>query len=319
MIDTVTKNITVTDQFKRDVIEGLNSKIKKIPSKYFYDANGDKLFQEIMNLDEYYLTKCELEILQNQSEKIIKTITHDSFDIIELGAGDGEKIQFFINSCLENNRTIRYIPIDISKDVLVTNKNKIKNNFPSVSVQPQHGEYFSSLKKIEKNTSNRVLMFMGSNIGNFQKKEAIEFVKKLYDYMHPDDYLILGVDLKKNPKTILAAYDDSEGITKKFNLNLLNRINTELNADFQLKNFDHYASYNPITGITYSFLISLKQQTVTIDNKVIKFNKNEAIHTEVSLKYSEDDLKTIGMEIGIRLEKLYFDHRHYYSLALYKK
>jgi uncharacterized SAM-dependent methyltransferase len=180
------------------------------------------------------------------------------------------------------------------------------------------GEYFPALEEIPRNGNPRLLMFMGSTIGNARKAEAGRFVKKLTAYMEKGDFFLLGVDLKKDPRIILSAYNDSAGVTREFNLNLLGRVNRELDGNFDLDGFDHYASYDPISGAATSYLVSLSEQIVTVGEYAVEIRKGEVIHTEVSMKYSEEEIEALGSGAGLELMKLFLDSREYYALALFR-
>lgn len=305
------------EQFKKDVIEGLQKPIKRLSSKYFYDEIGDEIFQEIMQLEEYYLPGCELEILQNQVGEMMGGFTHSAFDVIELGAGDGSKTVHFLRGLSSLGYDYTYVPLDISPDVLNTNEQNIKKLLPEAKVNPVPGDYFKTLQEIDPSIP-KLIMFMGSNIGNFENGAAIDFIGHIKSFMNKGDRLMVGVDLKKNPITILAAYNDSKGVTKRFNLNILERINRELGGDFDTSFFEHYPFYNPITGSTYSFLISLKEQRVTIGESLIIFQEGEVIHTEVSQKYSFEQIEYIKSQLAFDKVIHYTDSKEYFSVSVFE-
>lgn len=308
-----------SDSFINDVIWGLSDPQKHLPSKYFYDEKGSRIFQEIMHMDEYYLPACEREILYKQSREIAMEISHEEFDIIELGAGDGSKTLIFLEAAVNIGKKITYIPMDISEEILKVNREHILERIPNLSVEVLPGDYFSTIRAIESRPKPRLVMFMGSNIGNFPGEKAIEFIRFVNDYLNPGDYFLMGVDLKKNPHVIRAAYNDKKGITKRFNLNLLERINRELNGDFNLKAFEHYGVYNPLSGSALSFLVSLKEQDVHIANHTFHFDQYETIHTEVSQKYSLKDLDQLAIKTGFSWDRHFTDSKGYYSLSLFRK
>ncbi len=306
--------------FKEDILFGLTKKTTKtISSQYFYNAIGDQIFQEIMNLDEYYLTSCELNILKQESKNILNLFPKKDLSIIELGAGDGKKTKYLLKQCLLTHSNIDYIPIDISPDILQQNKTKINQDLPQIKIKPEVGEYLAGLKNVQNLLKTQLVLCLGSNIGNFSKTEAPHFLNQISSQIKPNDFVLVGFDLKKNPQTILNAYNDSEGVTKRFNLNLLQRINTELNANFQIEKFDHYAIYDPITGTASSFLTSLIEQMVCIENTNIEFKSGEVIHTETSQKYNSKEIKDMCSNINLKIEQTFFDSKKYYSLVLFKK
>lgn len=305
--------------FLNEVIDGLTKYPKSLPSKYFYDSTGDKLFQEIMNLEEYYLPRLELEIIQNKSDEIANSISSpNKLDIIELGAGDGSKIKFLLKSFTSVFTDIQYIPLDISENILIENKNEVQNFIPELKVSGIAGNYFQTFPKINSNT-NKLVLFMGSNIGNFYFNEAVQFVKFISDNLINNDYLLIAFDLKKYPKMILNAYNDSKGVTRKFNINLLERINIELNANFNIDKFEHYPVYDPVTGNTFSYLVSLDNQLVQIANNSFNFHKFETIKTEISKKYSIAEIEDLASSSDLEIINYFFDKNKYYSLVLFQK
>jgi probable methyltransferase len=310
-MNTIVPSVNIN--FLNDVLEGMSLPLKKISSKYFYDAIGDKIFQEIMHLDEYYLPNAELEIIKTQTAKILKRFSPHYFDVVELGAGDGTKTVYLLEQLIHLGRKITYRPLDISEDVLKTNAEVVATYLPALDVKPLVGDYIDTLSSLAYGTP-KLILFLGSNIGNFSKQDSIDFLKKIRDVMQPGDALILGMDLKKNPNTILAAYNDSKGVTKRFNLNLLARINRELGGNFDLSSFDHYPSYDPITGTTYSFIVSLKDQEVRIMDQTFKFETGEVIHTEFSQKYNLDQIKIIGNAAGFKTIDHYLDDHRLFSI-----
>jgi len=291
--------VTSNNQFYVDVVNGLQAEPKHLDAKYFYDAAGDKLFQQIMNCGEYYLTNCEMEIFTQQTAEIANVAMGDGspFDLIELGAGDATKSSHLLRNLLQQKADFTYLPIDISGHVISSLNATLPLSLPGLKIKGLQGEYFEMLNKAAAISPNRkVVLFMGANIGNMPVKDAQHFCEELRDHLSPGDMVIIGFDLKKNPETILAAYNDSEGITKAFNLNLLTRINRELGADFDVDQFHHYAMYDPETGSCKSYLVSLKDQDVHIpDTEIVHFDKDEYIWMEISQKYSRrqvDDFAT---------------------------
>lgn len=292
------------DSFRFDVLQGLQSHPKKLSSKYFYDKTGDHLFQKIMAMPDYYLTKCELDIFKNKTADLARLITLDNepFDLIELGAGDAMKSTFLLTYLVEKGMDFTYMPIDISGNILSILHEKLSNELPDLKMIKLEGEYFEMLQKAASLSSRRkVILFLGSNIGNMSLEEAENFCRDLNQNLASDDVVLIGFDMKKNPHTILNAYNDKEGITAAFNLNLLTRINTELDADFNLQQFQHYQTYDPLSGACKSFLVSLTEQNVNIGNTNISFKENELIDMEISQKFSEEKIKELGEKSGFRI------------------
>ncbi len=309
-------------QFAQDVLEGLTSEQKRLSSKYFYDDIGSKIFQEIMAMPEYYLTDSEFEIFDFQAKQIIEAVAFNThFNLIELGAGDGAKTARLIAHLIELNIDFTYVPIDISQkanDILVE---KMKEQFPSLTIKPKTGDYFKLLAEEQKEKDPSFLLFIGGNIGNYSESDAIDLLKLFYTNMKIGDKLLVGVDLKKNPLIIHQAYFDPHGITKRFNLNLLARINKELGANFQLDYFDFYCYYNPLTGDLKSFIVSLKEQSIFIKalDKTVELGWGELIWTELSKKYDLNEFSSLSSKAGFTHIHNFLDCKHYFSDILLEK
>lgn len=308
--------------FAEDVDDGLSSSFKNLPSKYFYDDEGSRLFQKIMALPEYYLTGCEFEILQSQSNDIYRALNFDThFNVVELGAGDGAKTIELLKSLTKANVDFTFVPVDISSEAISLLVNKVKSVLPSVDMKPKIGDYFDVLEEIRSNASPSLVLFLGSNIGNYAYSEAIELLKLVQEEMRPEDKLLIGFDLKKNPHIIASAYNDVTKITKAFNLNLLSRINQELKANFNLNYFDFYSHYNPETGAVKSYLVSLVEQDISIAKlaKTYHFKQNELIYTELSKKYSINEIEEIASKTGFTCSKHFLDSKNFFSDSLFCK
>lgn len=291
------------DSFRTDVLEGLKNSPKRLSSKYFYDKTGDQLFQEIMAMPEYYLTRCELDIFKNKTADLARLIIpeNEPFDLIELGAGDAMKSTFLLKHLIEKGIQFTYMPIDISGNILSILKEKLSRELPDLEIAALEGEYFEMLQKAASLSGRKkVILFLGSNIGNMNPEEAEQFCHSLNRNLTSGDRVLVGFDLKKNPHTILNAYNDGKGVTAAFNLNLLTRINRELDADFDLKQFQHYQTYDPISGACKSYLVSLQKQTVKIENDSILFEENELIDMEISQKFSEERIEELREKSGFK-------------------
>lgn len=287
------------ETFLADVLEGLSSSPKKLHSKYFYDEAGDRLFQQIMNMPDYYLTNCELDIFKNKTELLAKSILIDNepFDLIELGAGDAMKSSYLLEHLTKKNIDFTYMPIDISGHILEELNEKFSRDLPELDVITLEGDYFDMLDKAMTISQRRkVVLFLGGNIGNMDMGESYHFCRELRRKLNRGDILLIGFDLKKNPQTILDAYNDEAGITSSFNLNLLIRMNRELEADFDVLNFQHYQTYDPISGACKSYLVSLTEQNVHIGNQIFRFEENELIDMEISQKFSQDDISKLARD-----------------------
>ena len=324
-------------QFAEDVLRGLSSTPKQLSSKYFYDDEGSRLFQEIMELPEYYPTRAELGIFQNQGPDILRAFIsphHDdgtnpqseirdpqSIDLIELGAGDGTKTAVLIEHFLKQGIDFTYSPIDISQEANDALSAKFREKFPELRIDPHTGDYFKVLGSLRNGSDRRkIMMFLGSNIGNFQRDQAVDFFRHLRDVMNPNDRAFIGFDMQKDPRVIVRAYDDSQGVTAAFNLNLLRRINRELGADFDVTKFSHYAQYRPIECAARSFLISREKQTVTIRalNRSFELEQWEAIFMEISQKYTRAMIEDLAAESGFEIETEFFDEVNFYTDSLWR-
>lgn len=311
------------NQFAADVLEGLSARPKHLSSKYFYDDEGSRLFQEIMNLPEYYLTGCELEIYEKQANDIFKEFANGSkaFDLIELGAGDGTKTAVLVKHFLECDADISYSPIDISQEALDALTTKFNSEFPTLRMDAKQGDYFQILRSLRNAGGRRkVLLFLGSNIGNFTLEQSVNFFRDLRAVMNPNDLLFIGFDLQKDPHVIANAYDDSQGVTARFNLNLLARINRELGGQFDLDKWTHYAVYRPVQCAARSFLISREKQKVRIEalGRCFDFEQWEAVFMEISQKYTLQMIEDIAAESGFAIKKHFFDTRNYYCDSLWQ-
>lgn len=310
--------------FKNDVHAGLTSFPKYLYSKYIYDKKGDKLFQDIMNLPEYYLTNCEFDILSLHTREIAELFDNSKtgFDLIELGAGDGKKTKILLRYLAEHSFDFVYKPIDISENAINSLTKNLVEELPQVSVDGEKGSYFEVLERLQSyNSRKKVLLFLGSNIGNLLHPQAIDFLTKLKDIMGPEDLLFMGFDQKKNPQTILDAYNDATGVTAAFNKNLLHRINSELGGNFNVDSFKHWEVYDPESGTAKSFLVATEAMEVSIKalNLTISFDAWETIHTEISQKYDDKTVQWLADSAGLTIETSFEDEKGYYKDYVFRK
>ena len=309
-----TDNLTL---FAQDVLTGLSKKQKTLSSRYFYDGVGSQLFQQIMNLPEYYLTNCEYDILNRNKAEISRLFAQsDYFHLVDLGAGNALKTKIIIKELAQQEFSFDYVPVDISGDAMQALTNNFSAEIPDINVQAVVGEYFEALEWLHRNKPERkVILFLGSNIGNFTLAESIFFLQKVRSYMQPGDSLFLGADMRKDPDIILEAYNDATGITAAFNLNLLQRINRELEGNFQVEQFKHYALYNPWAGVMQSFLISEQKQEVYIGatGNTFQFDAWEAIHTESSHKYTLSGIEQMASKSNLRVKTVFWDQKNYFA------
>ncbi len=296
---------TNKEAFLAEVLEGLGGEPKRLSSKYFYDAKGDRIFQQIMSCPEYYLTRCEDEIIRAHAGALTALFLKEGpvLDVVELGAGDASKSTHLLRSIIGAGADATYYPIDISENVIRQLEAHLPVAIPGLKMKGLNGEYIPMLKACyERSPRRKAILFMGANIGNMPPDEAGQFCIALHDAMRKGDYLMIGVDLKKSPEKILAAYNDAGGFTRDFNLNLLHRINRELGADFNVADYYHYPVYDPDTGTCKSYLVSRKPQQVSLSaaGKSFSFSEGETIHTEVSHKYTTDQVAQLAAETGFK-------------------
>ena len=319
-METTTSSATST--FEQDIHEGLTASFKNISSKYFYDDLGSVIFQDIMKMPEYYPTPCEFEILSLQGEEILRKLNFDEpFNIIEFGAGDGIKTRQLLKRLIENQVDFTYVPIDISQKAIEELEANMLDYLPGLKIKSLVGNYFSMMEDLFALQEPGLFLFLGSNIGNYQDPEANDLLGQFYQHMKTGDKLLIGFDLQKNPAVIRDAYDDSQGITKAFNMNLLQRINKELGGNFKKEFFDFYSHYNPVNGEVRSYLVSLKQQEVYIANleKSYSFRQNELIWTELSKKYTLSEIENLASNNGFELIENFLDCKHYFTDSLWTK
>jgi L-histidine N-alpha-methyltransferase len=307
-----------------EILDGLKSSPKQISSKYFYDAEGSRIFQRIMRMPEYYLTDCETEIFEIHKRAIGSQFCHGrcTIDLVELGAGDGSKTKILIEDLLEEGIQFKYIPVDISENAVLQLAGAMKQQFPTLNLEPRIGDYFHMIENLSQEyPSRKVLLFLGSNLGNYNQMESISFLSELNLVMSGDDLFFIGLDLKKDPDVIRKAYDDPQGHTRDFNLNLLTRFNRELGADFHLEGFTHAPLYDPQTGTASSFLVSTTDQEITFaeTDDVIHFSKGECIQTEISQKYDLEMIEKLAAASGFEVIQNFFDSRRYFVNSLWRK
>lgn len=308
--------------FAEDVRKGLAAEFKYLPSKYLYDAEGSRLFQSIMGLEEYYPTRCEYEILKSNRDMLCKFFSRKNkpFELVELGAGDGFKTKVILEALTEKEIKFTYRPVDISASILDALTRSINREFPKLQTGAIIGDYFEALVMLRTYHTRKVILLLGSNIGNFTETRAIDFLKDIRKQMNKDDLLMIGFDLQKHPKVIAAAYNDKAGVTKAFNLNILKRINRELGGNFDLSKFDHYPVYDPLSGEAKSFLVSEVAQTVIIKklDTAFSFKAGECIYTEISKKYTLQGIKELAERSGFVVKKNFPDSKQYFTDSLWE-
>ena len=306
--------------FAEEIALSLKHVPRSISPKYFYDNLGSELFDKICKLPEYYPYNCESLILKKMAKNLTWHLT-SNVRLVELGSGSSTKTRLLIDALLKNQEYIEYFPIDIS-DVLIDSAKKICNDYKTLKVTGIIDTYENGLDFIEHyDDKPNLITFLGSSFGNFNKEDGNNFLKRTHDLMKSSDYFLLGLDLKKDSAILTNAYNDSKGLTAKFNLNILERINRELDADFEVSQFAHMAYYNEPKGRIEMYLRSLSDQTVTISkaNISIQLAENELIHTENSHKFTMSQIDSMFGEVGLDIVQTWFDTKKYFGLILAKK
>ncbi|HEY1007093.1 MAG TPA: L-histidine N(alpha)-methyltransferase [Sphingobacteriaceae bacterium] len=304
------------EQFYRDVLKGLNSDQKQLPSKYFYDAVGDRLFQDIMECPEYYVTRCEMEIFSSRAREMAELIMQsgDPFYLIELGPGDCTKSEHLLRALVGAGADYTYVPVDISGDVIRNLETTLPDRVPGLKVCGRTGDYRDLPGGPGPVPDRRkVILCLGGNIGNMTPADTRLFTADLRSSLSCGDICIIGFDLKKDPEIIRRAYDDAGGITRAFNLNLLERMNRELQCDFPVEYFKHYSSYDPETGACKSYLVCMQDLEVRFPTAVIPFRKDECIWTEISQKYTLLQIEQLGRLSGFDPAGYFMDSKGWFS------
>ncbi len=305
--------------FADDVARGLGSNPKRLSCKYLYDDVGSALFDAITRLPEYYLTAAEAQILSEWGWQIVRLLDAP-VDFLELGSGSAVKTRLLIGEALRVQTDLCYSPIDISTEALRQSSLALVEAYPGLRVRAYAGDYFDVLESHAVRFDRKTLaMLMGSNIGNYEPGEALELLRLLAGALRPGDGLLLGADLKKDRATLELAYDDPLGVTAAFDRNVLGRINRELDADFDLRNFSHVAVYDDVRGSVDSFLEASRPAVVSVRalGLRIRFARGERIHTESSYKFTDEEVARMGSETGFRREFGWHDRADRFSLHLF--
>lgn len=298
----------------QEVLTGLRRKPKSIAPKFFYDKRGSELFEAICETHEYYPTRTEIKILEKNADDIAEAIG-DGCILFEPGSGNSQKVRILLDSIKPD----AYIPLDISKEFLRSSAQQISEEYPWLDVHAACIDYTQHIKLPQQfDKFSKVAFFPGSSIGNFEPKEAVSFLRQLSKVLGHQGGLIIGVDLKKEPHILKAAYNDEEGQTAAFNKNLLARINRELAADFVISQFKHHAFYNEDGGRIEMHLVSDKDQQVRIDNELIQFESGESIHTENSYKYHIEEFQQLAKLAGFSPEEVWTDADELFSVQYFK-
>jgi L-histidine Nalpha-methyltransferase len=304
--------------FAEDVRTGLTATPKHLSPKYFYDELGSQLFEAICLLPEYYLTRAENEIIERYADEIVGSV-EGATTLLEMGSGSASKTRLLIEAFLKKQDWLRFIPVDISASALESGSRILLQSFPRLQVEAYAADYFDALAELAEKPRGRTLaLFLGSNISNFGRAEAPRFLKALRNVLRQGDALLLGADLKKDRSILEPAYDDSIGVTAAFNLNLLLRVNRELDGDFNTELFRHNARYNEEMGRVEIHIESTVKQKVKIRklNLEIEFEAGERIHTENSYKYDLKDIESLAAATGFRHSHTWLDSEKRFSSNL---
>ena len=311
----------IKQEFMEDVLSGLSGPKKSLPCKYIYDERGSLLFQKITDLPEYYLTRCEREILKTFGKKIISRINRPTLNLVELGAGNGEKTRILLKELIRMGSDFTLFLIDISSSAIKDLTENLREQIPEIHVRGFVSDYFDGIKWLSdlKHGTNFIL-FLGSNIGNFEPGENDVFLSSMWNVCNDGDYLLIGFDLRKDLNLLMDAYNDSRGITAQFNLNLLERINNELDGNFDLSGFKYFSTYEPVSGAIKSYLVSQKKQTVKVKelNREFSFESGEFIHTESSYKFKVEDIDFMAKKNGFIVVENFFDSRGFFVDSLWQ-
>lgn len=301
-----------------DVRQALAAPEKRLPCKYFYDPDGNALFEQISELPEYYLTRVETAILKRHAASIIERCPSD-LGLVELGSGSSTKIRYLIESCLARQQELTYHAVDISPAGLDNGTRQLLHDYPRLRVVGLVAEFEDGLRHLASGAGgSRLVAFLGSTIGNFTEEEIAGFFAMLRGHLRPVDRLLLGVDLIKDPAVLEAAYDDAQGVTAKFNLNILARLNRELSANFDPAAFRHRAVWNPARSRIEMHLVSLRDQCVRIADLdlQVKFRQGETIHTENCHKYSRSGMESLLAHHGFHVLGRFTDPQDQFCLFL---
>jgi dimethylhistidine N-methyltransferase len=312
------------EAFAQDVAEGLEKKPKSLQPKYFYDDAGSALFEEITRLPEYYLTRTEAELLRECAPELAELIG-GNVSLVELGSGSSTKTAILLESFLESRDGLHYLPIDISTTILTETAHRLDARYPRLDVTPIASQFEPGLKRAstlvaddEQAPDRMLVVFLGSSIGNMDPDDAVRFLRGLRTHLEPKDAFLIGFDLQKDIEILTAAYNDRAGVTARFNLNILARINRELGGHFDLDRFSHRAFYNDELGRIEMHLRANEAHDVAVDacNALFPFDSGETIHTESSHKYTRELIETLATQSEFRVRELFTDEREWFALGL---
>jgi dimethylhistidine N-methyltransferase len=312
-VSNVARHHDVTeDSFRNDVIRGLSQPSKQLNCKYFYDQQGSQLFDQICELDEYYLTRTELLIMQEHAAEMAEQLGSE-IALVEFGSGSSVKTRILLDHLTD---PVAYLPLDISEQHLLKTALRLRAVYPDVEIIPIIADFTKgfSLPATKRPYSHAAVYFPGSTIGNFTPAQASDMMRRIGRILGPDGGLLIGIDLQKDPAVIEAAYNDSAGVTEEFNLNVLHRINRDLDADIDVEQFRHKAVYNPDRGRVEISVVCQQDETFQIDDREFAIQQGEEILTEYSHKYSIDEFARLAAKVGFSLHKSWTDDENYFAV-----
>ncbi len=300
------------DSFRDDVIRGLSQPNKQLNCKYFYDQQGSLLFDQICELDEYYLTRTELSIMEEHADEMAEQLGSE-IALVEFGSGSSVKTRILLDHL---NDPVAYMPLDISEEHLLKTTLKLRAVYPEFEIIPIIADFTKgfALPTTKRPYSHAAVYFPGSTIGNFTPAQASEMMQRIGQILGPEGGLLIGIDLQKDPAMIEAAYNDSAGVTEEFNLNVLHRINRDLDADIDVDQFRHKAVYNQNRGRVEISVVCQQDETIQIDNREFPIREGEEILTEYSHKYSIDEFARLAADVGFSLHKSWTDDANYFAV-----
>jgi L-histidine Nalpha-methyltransferase len=306
------------DEFARDVRAGLTSPRKRLACRWFYDAEGSELFEEICEVPEYYIPAAEREILAERADEIAAQVPEDC-DVVEFGSGSAKKTRLLLDALLRRGGAVRYLPIDICAEALEDSARSLAADYPGLEVAPLRAEYEEGVGRLSRGARPKLVLWLGSNIGNLDRTAAARFLARVAGALDGEDRVLVGIDLRKDAATIERAYDDSLGVTARFNLNLLARVNRQLGGRFDLARFRHRAVWVEDAGRVEMHLVSLDDVRVPVEALGIEvpLAAGESIHTEDSYKYSPGEIESLAREARLRIAHRWTDRRALFSETLF--
>ena len=306
--------------FAEELSQSIRKKQKSINPKFFYDQKGSELFEKICTIPEYYLTRSEISILNHLDGKLQPHL-HGDFRLVELGSGSSQKTRILIDILTKLQNHVEYFPIDVSK-ILKSSSITLQSDYKKLHITGIIDNYESGLEFIKNyDDMKNLIVFLGSSFGNFEPESGINFLRRINSLMKKDDLFLIGLDLVKNKDMLRSAYDDSQGITSQFNLNILSRINSELRGNFNKHKFTHYVVYDESKQKIEMYLRSLIKQTVEIPNAdlTLEIDENELIHTENSYKYTIPQIEQMFTTSGFLIRDIWYDEKGYFCSVLLSK